>query len=305
MGEPDGLCGIGELARRTGLSVRTIRFWSDCGLVPPVGRTPTGHRRYDAVGVARLELVATLRQLGLGLPAIRSVLEQQSSIADVATAHARAIAAEIEALRVQQAVLVAVAARTPTSEETKLMHDLARLSAGERQRLVDDFIAETFGEAPEPTGLGERMRQLTPALPDRPTSAQLQAWIDVAELLQDPAFRARVQEMADAGRTSEQPFDREAGKSFVASVIAHAGPAVAAGVDPRSAEAEQVLRRILPEAGPAKMAQVAQLLATFSDSRVDRYWRLVGVINDWPPQPSPLPAFEWLSAALASAPAAG
>jgi DNA-binding transcriptional MerR regulator len=64
--EDDGpLLSIGELARRTGLPVRTIRFWPDIGVLPPAARTGSGRRLYDAACVARLELVATLRELGL------------------------------------------------------------------------------------------------------------------------------------------------------------------------------------------------------------------------------------------------
>jgi len=55
---------IGQLARRTGIPVRTIRFWSDAGVLPPSGRTESGYRLYDAEDVARLELVRTLRDLG-------------------------------------------------------------------------------------------------------------------------------------------------------------------------------------------------------------------------------------------------
>ncbi|MBO0774332.1 MAG: MerR family DNA-binding transcriptional regulator, partial [Actinobacteria bacterium] len=40
----DTLLTIGELARLTGLPVKTIRFWSDEGLVPPADRTPAGYR---------------------------------------------------------------------------------------------------------------------------------------------------------------------------------------------------------------------------------------------------------------------
>ena len=38
---------IGELARRSGMSVRTIRFYSDTGLVPTAGRSEAGYRLYD------------------------------------------------------------------------------------------------------------------------------------------------------------------------------------------------------------------------------------------------------------------
>jgi DNA-binding transcriptional MerR regulator len=45
------LLTIGELARLTGLTVKTVRFWSDEGLVPPADRTPAGYRLYDSARV--------------------------------------------------------------------------------------------------------------------------------------------------------------------------------------------------------------------------------------------------------------
>ena len=67
MNDAAAMLTIGQLAQRTGLPVRTIRYRSDIGAVPPAGRTGRDHRRYDAAAVARLELVATLLELGLGL----------------------------------------------------------------------------------------------------------------------------------------------------------------------------------------------------------------------------------------------
>ena len=77
--EVDGdLYGIGALARRTGVSVRTLRFWCDSGVVPATTRSAAGHRLYDDRAMARVELVATLRKLGLGLRDIRAVLEDRT-----------------------------------------------------------------------------------------------------------------------------------------------------------------------------------------------------------------------------------
>ncbi|WP_428966134.1 MerR family transcriptional regulator [Micromonospora fluostatini] len=67
----DTLYSIGEVARRTGLSVSAIRFYSDTGIITPTGHTDAGHRRYDIRAVARLELVRTLRDLGASLDDIR------------------------------------------------------------------------------------------------------------------------------------------------------------------------------------------------------------------------------------------
>ena len=62
--ETTTLLSIGELAERTGLSVRTIRFYSDSGVVLPAGRTDAGYRLYGSDALARLALVRTLRDLG-------------------------------------------------------------------------------------------------------------------------------------------------------------------------------------------------------------------------------------------------
>ena len=141
----DRLYSIGDLARRTGLAVRTIRFYSDCGIVAPAGRSPAGHRLYDAGAVARLDLVRTLRELEVDLPTIRKVLNQELSLPAVAAAHAEALDVQIRILRLRRAVLTAVARRGSTPEEMEHMHKLARLSEDERHRLIGDFLDAVFG----------------------------------------------------------------------------------------------------------------------------------------------------------------
>jgi DNA-binding transcriptional MerR regulator len=66
---------VGELAARTGLSVRTLHHYDAIGLLVPAARSEAGHRRYDAADVRRLYRVLALRQLGLPLERIAAVLE--------------------------------------------------------------------------------------------------------------------------------------------------------------------------------------------------------------------------------------
>jgi DNA-binding transcriptional MerR regulator len=91
--------------------LRTIRFWSDAGIVPPASRTGGGRRLYDATCLARLELAATLRDLGLGLSDVRRVLDGKTTVAEVAATHLAALDAQARVLQLRRAVLSAVVKR--------------------------------------------------------------------------------------------------------------------------------------------------------------------------------------------------
>jgi DNA-binding transcriptional MerR regulator len=304
MDDAAAMLTIGQLAQRTGLPVRTIRYWSDIGAVPPAGRTGRDHRRYDAAAVARLELVATLRELGLGLAEVHRVLDRHATVAEVAATHVEALDTQIRTLRLRRAVLATVARRQPGPEEMTLMNKLATLSARERKQIIDDFVTEVFaGLDPDP-GLATRMRRATPDLPDDPSPEQVDAWVELAELVQDPGFRRRIRTLAEQGSRARAadpvPDDAEARTpDFVARVMEHAGPAAGHGVPPESDEGGAVLDRILARTpGDQRRPQLLVHLEAGTDARAERYWQLLGIINGWPPFPPHVPAFEWTIAAL-------
>jgi DNA-binding transcriptional MerR regulator len=68
----------GDLARATGNTVRTIRFYEEEGLLKPAVVSDGGHRRYTEQDLERLRLITDLRELGLALCEIRSILELRS-----------------------------------------------------------------------------------------------------------------------------------------------------------------------------------------------------------------------------------
>ena len=65
---------VGELAKQTGLTVRTLHHYDEIGLLSPSHRTAAGHRLYVEDDVARLQQIASLRNLGFPLEEIRDVL---------------------------------------------------------------------------------------------------------------------------------------------------------------------------------------------------------------------------------------
>jgi len=67
---------VGELARRTGLTVRTLHHYDAIGLLRPSLHTEVGYRLYTAADVTRLQQVLSLRQLGFALEEIRDCLDR-------------------------------------------------------------------------------------------------------------------------------------------------------------------------------------------------------------------------------------
>lgn len=298
MGMGSGLLTIGALARRGKVSVRTVRFWSDEGLIPVAKRSPKGYRLYGPEAVARLELVRTLRELGVGLDAIAAVLAQSATPAEVAAAHVRALDEQIRALRAQRAVLRVIARRDPCLKETTIMTAIARMSAAERQKLLDDFVNRAFAGLPPDApgrGIGEAMRTLPTELPDEPSAEVLGAWIELAELVSDPSFAARVREMVLAGAAPAPPASGPSPQL----VAQHAGDAARRGVAPASDEGRAILELIVPrETSREERARLREHLETFTDERVERYWELAGILSGRPPFPKAVPAYRWLIDAL-------
>jgi DNA-binding transcriptional MerR regulator len=64
----------GDLARATGETVRTVRFYEEQGLLLPAMVSDGGHRRYDENSLERLQLILDFRELGLPIPDIRAML---------------------------------------------------------------------------------------------------------------------------------------------------------------------------------------------------------------------------------------
>lgn len=64
---PDGLLGVAEVGRRTGVSRKALRLYEEMDLVNPVSRTDAGYRLYDREALRRIELVNRAKVLGLRL----------------------------------------------------------------------------------------------------------------------------------------------------------------------------------------------------------------------------------------------
>lgn len=65
---------IGVLAERSGVPVKTIRYYEEIGVLAPAARTPSGYRDYDDPAIDRLAFVRAAQAVGLTLGEIRQVV---------------------------------------------------------------------------------------------------------------------------------------------------------------------------------------------------------------------------------------
>ncbi|MFZ2509551.1 MULTISPECIES: MerR family transcriptional regulator [Gordonia] len=109
MSNSDGAAGstqrmhIGEVAERTSLSLRTIRYYEEVGLLPVAERTEGGFRLYNDDTIARLLLIKQMKPLDFTLEEMGAVLRACDQLADPA--------AEVEDCAAAQDVLLAFAER--------------------------------------------------------------------------------------------------------------------------------------------------------------------------------------------------
>lgn len=154
---------IDEVARRTGLTPRTLRFWEEKGLLLPPARTEGGMRLYTDADIARIERIRDLKAvLGLSLDVIRDLLAAEDELARLRqqACQQRLPAERLPLLR--QAVAILEAQVAAMAERAARLEALRRewedRLAALRRRLAEVEAQAQMGEAgaapPQATGEG-------------------------------------------------------------------------------------------------------------------------------------------------------
>ena len=108
---------VGDLARHTGISVRTLHYYDEIDLLSPSHRTEAGYRLYTKDDVIRLQQIVSLRQIGFSLEQIRKCLAQsQFSPHDVVQLHLTKLKQQIEHQQALYRQLVEIADRLQLTE---------------------------------------------------------------------------------------------------------------------------------------------------------------------------------------------
>ncbi|MEU6342410.1 MerR family transcriptional regulator [Streptomyces sp. NPDC046977] len=298
---PDGLWSIGELAEHAGVTVKTVRFYSDRGLLPEAGRSAGGHRRYGPGALDRLRLIRSLRSLDLPVPDVGRLLDREDVLADAledaVAGRLRELGSQLSALRWREAALHA-------------LRDCAAAERADRLRLIG-ALSTPPSTAPMrrfwrrwlpprlPAGLVGRILELSvPEPPGDPTPDQVLAFARLH------AFTTG--SCPDDGRL--RPADHWNGAGGRPAALYEglgeaydlAAAELLAGREPREGDALDCFVSAYALAHrtrdtPAFRRLLSGLLA--AEPRADLYWRLAAQL--WgPARPTPGAADDWLRAAL-------
>ncbi|MEU6066130.1 MULTISPECIES: helix-turn-helix domain-containing protein [Streptomyces] len=161
----DGTLSIGELAARARTTVKTVRFYSDQGLLPEATRSTGGHRRYGPEALARLRTIRSLRSLGVPVPEIGRVLDSGDGLEAVVARRLDDLGTELAALRWREAAL-------------RALHEGAPDQLAERLELIG-----AVSVPPSTSALAHYWRRLLPVR----LSARLRSAVTEAAVPQPPA----------------------------------------------------------------------------------------------------------------------
>ena len=131
---PDApLSAIGEIARRAGVTTRTLRYYQEMGLLQPSGVTRRGNRLYSVADVERLQRILELRDLmGFDLERIRLILETEDRLAELRAEAQRGISKR---------------RRREMVDEAMKLNARMQYEVEEKVGLLQGFLAELHGRA--------------------------------------------------------------------------------------------------------------------------------------------------------------
>ncbi|MFH9671919.1 MerR family transcriptional regulator [Streptomyces sp. NPDC017405] len=299
------LWSIGELAERAGVTVKTVRFYSDRRLLPEASRSGGGHRRYGPEALERLRLIRSLRALGLPLPEVRRIVQDEDAagrvLEDAVAGRLRELGGELKALRWREAAL-------------RLVRECPPAERADRLRLIG-----AVSVPPSTAALARFWRAwLPPRMPARATARFLEVAVpqppdepDPAQVLAFTRLHAMTTAPCPAGRQPQPEIHRTAGARGAAALYEGlaeayelAAPHLRRARQPHPGEALEAYVTAYatayrsPDTRDFRRLLAARLAAA---PRLDRYWELTSVVLTPPggrPRPTPGSADEWLRTAL-------
>ncbi|MGI5260783.1 MerR family transcriptional regulator [Streptomyces angustmyceticus] len=179
---------IGQLAARTGLPVKTVRYYSDVGLLPLAERSAGGHRRYRLEALDQLHLVQRLRALDTPISTLTQLASGERSLGDLITDEMGLVQSRLAELHWRQATLEAL----DNCSAQERLRRLEVLSRVQRLPEAQDRLAEAWART-IPASVTARLAdaitaQAVPEPPANPTAEVVLAYAELHTLTRHPDF---------------------------------------------------------------------------------------------------------------------
>ncbi|MCX4451152.1 MerR family transcriptional regulator [Streptomyces sp. NPDC087866] len=193
---------IGELAAATGIAVKTLRYYSDSGLLPVAERSSGGHRRYGPEAWERIALIRRLRALETPIASIARVASGEQALGDLVAAELTSVQEQLTQLQWREATLGALD-DCADGERLRRLEILARVQRlpQARRSLTDHWYRELPAEMPK-RRLDLMIAMLSPEPWRDPSPAAALAYAEIHVLVSTPGFTRwtgdHAQEMRDA-----------------------------------------------------------------------------------------------------------
>lgn len=297
---------IGELARRSGVSVKTIRHYSDVGVLPPSRITEAGYRMYSGEERSRLELIRTLRAAGFGLADIGVMLEDKSEIPDAIRLQLETVDFQLRNLRRRRRLLESALEDNEVAEESypDRAHALGLLEAREREAFLAEHLEKGLERTPvDNETKTEFWRAIVSGMPEELNEEQLAAWTELAQLASDDSFLEALRKQTNPVSTSaEEDFDPAGWNEAMKAALDEAKLAVRGSVAFTGKSGQRVVRNWIENSaramGERNHTRFAEWLLSHHEHtyepRMERYWKLIAILKQWEYDPAVAKAYGWL-----------
>lgn len=189
------------------------------------------------------------------------------------------------------------------SQQALAVASCAAARPQERKQVVEKFYQRILEGIPEDSEWHKRLSEARPQLPDHPTAEQLDAWIELSELLADESFVQK--QRASTREAAEANLDMSKLRSTNFELGQAAMQARASGASPASDVARAMVERFV--AGIADAADkpaderlrrgIYERYLAF-DSRHARYWELMAIVSGRPSLPGTAADWQFVAEAV-------
>lgn len=291
------LLKIGELANLSGVPVKTIRYYSDIGLLPPSSTSEAGFRYYSGPDAARLTLIRSLRESGIGLKRIQELFQNELDISTALTLQLHQIDSKISHLQDQKILLQTVLEHDEQDllESLNNAQALNHLDSKGRKHFLNRQLLKALPEVQPGENWKSRLwlwQDGILRLPETISGNQVRAWLELAELVLDDVFQTRLHELGET--TWKRQWGRKDAEYWRVQqdeLLLKALELAQHGQSPQGQQGQTLIQDFVRLNAVSMERTLDLTFASYligvidgiADPLFDRYWVLIGILREQTP----------------------